>query len=725
MARIIQSVIDITQALADIPALNNSTTLSFQTQGGVEGELGIVNPTVAGITTTPLNFDCDGQFVTCIVRLRTDDVNPVYFTTLTAGAFTFTVTYDDPLIPPATGSVDLPTLQSQGDVSDSEMGLFGLPAHIRAGGKTRIFQDIAFNRTVVSIGSATTSTTQTATTAVGSEAIIDATLNDAGYTTIIGAGARATETPDFSVIVGPQGRVVQGCNRSTAIGFQSDVSSGSPESTAVGQWASVNTNSAGSVSVGFQATCSNDSSYAIAVGNQARVLNGSLGGIAMGSGAFLNTFSPRSVAIGYGANGTTSTESVIVGTRARARTGTPRTVVMGFEADCRAPHSVVLGFQVSSDNLSSTNSVVIGTNASLSGPNTFVTLIGVRADMYGSSSDHSVAIGFQAVCNQGSVNAVVLGDDAKVQDSCDGSIAIGHQASIDQNSIQAIAIGDSAIITNAARGSAAFATAIGRTITNSSLGAILLSPTSGFIDDQSSLSVAIGYFATTTTSPAAFVLGAESHATGSQLTTIVGPQSTSDGAANSLILGYGNTIADNGASPATDANARHAIGASNIINGDTAGTSTFGIDNQVTAGQSMVFGHGNRVSNTKIRIAGIGCLCNTTVHTDMFIFGQNIDAVTNFASGSITMGTGAVAVERVFAIGSSTYLPGGASAIRTFNVRGYNGGAIDTISATDNPADPTQVGLVLVLNTGASFVNRTVYAVETPPVGSLLLHVNP
>jgi len=93
------------------------------------------------------------------------------------------------------------------------------------------------------------------------------------------------------------------------------------------------------------------------------------------------------------------------------------------------------------------------------------------------------------------------------------------------------------------------------------------------------------------------------------------------------------------------------------------------------------------------------------------------------ATGSyaIALGASAVAGANTMIVGDNTNL---LRAIHQFTVRGHNGGVLDTISAIDNPASEA-FGLTLVYNADGTFSNKTVKGLVSPPVGAILLYVDP
>jgi len=63
--------------------------------------------------------------------------------------------------------------------------------------------------------------------------------------------------------------------------------------------------------------------------------------------------------------------------------------------------------------------------------------------------------------------------------------------------------------------------------------------------------------------------------------------------------------------------------------------------------------------------------------------------------------------------------------IHYFAVRGYNGAALDTIRAVDDPSVSGETGLTVVFNSAGAFSNKTLKAAVAPPGGSLLAYFDP
>ncbi len=133
--------------------------------------------------------------------------------------------------------------------------------------------------------------------------------------------------------------------------------------------------------------------------------------------------------------------------------------------------------------------------------------------------------------------------------------------------------------------------------------------------------------------------------------------------------------------------------------------------------------------SVSVGVDGQGIAVGTHAEIGASTCGIAIGAAANATSAdptkwAIALGAHATAGAGQFVVGMSDNVLSPNPAMHYFAVRGYNGGNLDTISATDAPADGA-TGLAVVYNSGGTFSNKTVKAAASPPVGSLLLYVDP
>jgi hypothetical protein len=597
--------------------------------------------------------------------------------------------------------------------------------------KNRIPTPIAFYNNRVSIGNAATVCESDNGVAMGPGAAVGGNSSTppnpdlSPRSCAIGSDAKVIDQSPQSVSVGVTAFVGHSSENSVALGLSASVRS-SPNSVVVGEQSLALNGSYGSVCLGYQAQASINGFNTVVVGYAASANDGSLRAVVLGEQATVTDNSTDSTCLGRLATITGTPSAVVIGTRAACLSGGDRTVVIGRDASSAAAHSVVIGDAATLTNNAGSYNLLAGTSANNTGPNQYTIIIGVRATLTGEYSDHAIGIGFEvSVTSDNSDRVVVIGSQAKSTGGSFGCLVVGDNAIAGQGSFAAIAIGHQASVTNATPGAASYAIAIGNLSTTQSPGSILVSSLTSAIDELSGRAVGIGSQITITASPSGFALGQNLVLLNTSTSTLIGQNSSITKAGYSLAMGYGNSITDALAGGASNDNSHLAIGSVNTMGDNTDGSSIIGVANSITGQHSWAIGHTNLIASDQIRAIGCDILCNTIPQYNVFMFGQSVDATVGDASFGFTMGTGATAVANQFNIGHSTFLPLGASAIRTFTVRGYNGGAIETIQATDSPAASGEVGLKLPFNTGAGVVGKNIFGAVSPPVGSLLLHVSP
>lgn len=139
----------------------------------------------------------------------------------------------------------------------------------------------------------------------------------------------------------------------------------------------------------------------------------------------------------------------------------------------------------------------------------------------------------------------------------------------------------------------------------------------------------------------------------------------------------------------------------------------------------IFLGNGNTNYTGVGSVILIGMTNTTDVDTDSAIgigYGCQVTG-----EGAIAMGYGAVANAHEVVFGDYDPLDIIDGAYHTFIVRGHNlayNVAVDTLKVIDNPAAGT-VGLFVTYDTGATVVSKQVKAAVTPPVGALLLYIEP
>lgn len=139
----------------------------------------------------------------------------------------------------------------------------------------------------------------------------------------------------------------------------------------------------------------------------------------------------------------------------------------------------------------------------------------------------------------------------------------------------------------------------------------------------------------------------------------------------------------------------------------------------------VIVGNGNSNNFASGSIIMIGTVNVTTVNSDAAIaigFGCGANGV-----ASIAMGYYAVAASNECVIGNYDPIALIDGSYHTFVVRGHNttfNVAVDTLKAIDNPAVGL-TGLFVPYNTGATVTSKQVKTAFAPPVGSLILYLDP
>ena len=728
MPNIIQSTINITQAFANTVPLDHSTTISFQSLTGSNGEFGSIDPTVAGTYVTSLNIPSNGTEVVCVVRLRP---NTALMTTLTAGSFTFTLTFDNGSVLSETVSFTLGQLQAQGGYSDTGFRIgMPLPPSTVTGGKIYLLRPVAFSDDSVSIGDIDTLASNPSAPlciVIGNRSFAN---NGASQSIVLGPDSRATNGSTQSIVIGDTAFSDNGSNYAVIIGPSASASGGSPYAIALGYYAHIDATPY-SIASGWFSHIANSSTNGIALGEHAEV-DSSANGIAIGSGAFVRFSSTSAIALGAGANVTSgSTYGIAIGSSATVGPqGGFGSTAIGDQSHVLQSDGLAIGYKAQT---STSDTVVIGYQATIPTGSPFTVVIGSGASIVGDSFNsgiYSIVIGDGALCDASSGGAprnVVLGPSAKALSGTDTSVIIGYNAQATTANVRSIIIGSFSAPTASYCISIGYADRYVPTPLTRSDGSVVFNTANvaplSTIDNASLEAYNFGHQNVVTTSPEALVIGQNNTATGTSLTTIIGQLSSVDSVAFSLAVGYGNTITDPFSDPSVVDHAHVVVGSSNLLGYGTDGSSIFGIGNTVGGKGNIVVGNNNYIINDNIYVLGCNNDSLAGPMNSILLIGHHINATNDYSANSITIGVGAHSHSGVFTIGDSDYLPGGGSAIHALTVKGNNGGPLDTMVATDSPAAAGQVGLNLVLNTGASFVNKNVLGDVAPPAGSLLLYV--
>lgn len=562
----------------------------------------------------------------------------------------------------------------------------------------------------------------------------------------MGAGAIDDTGAVSAVVLGPRSYAIEAAQESVVVGLESFASQGSAFSVVLGHASSSTGGSPYSVTIGREASGNQRS---VVIGTEADAHLGAFSHIVIGHSASIGGGgSSSNIAIGF-TSFAGGSRNVMVGTRTTTGPNSPSDVI-AIGPDAIAGTTVLGGLGIQ-------NAIAIGSSAWASDIDA-VSIGGLSR----SNTSYSVAIGYQAVAEDGlsvcigreanistgihDAECVAIGYQTKCNNSLEDNLAIGRGAEISGGSFATLAIGglarttgtnDYSVIIGYSSRPITYTTdpssviLIGRDVQGRSSGVTAIGTGPAFsptgVGGGSDLGVAIGYELAVGLAPGTFVLGSSSYAIRCNYGFLAGHLSTMGWVTDPLLqyplaIGYQNVIADPLSAGADIGDSHIAVGVDESLLTGSDGTSIFGRNSTMYGEDSVIIGNDHWIANNRFFVFGIGCLSDGGPLPNNVTLGHYIYAV---SVDSFTMGVGATAQLQSFVVGSSTYLPAGASAIHKFTIKGYNGGAVDTLVASDAPAVAGQVGLNIVLNTGAGVVNKDIHGAAVPPPGSLLLHVAP
>ena len=406
------------------------------------------------------------------------------------------------------------------------------------------------------------------------------------------------------------------------------------------------------------------------------ILAGSLSSVGIGDAVTIDGFLSDCIGIGRNVH-VTAGSNISVGFDLTSLGSCPSNVTMGMSLSLddggRATNSnVLLGFNTTFTAFM--NSVFIGDSGT-----------------FGTGIRQTVAIGTTISLADGVLRSLAFGQNASIGASSDLSVALGAGANIGANCSTVLSagtalVGDTCSTVLAWGGS-----------TNIAAGSVIVVAFNSIV----------GGFANT-----CFYSGA--HATGTSRRCV------SIGWNGTLLDGVENCVALGTAIFRADAFQCVAIGGSLVDIGDSA-SDMVGIGSDVTVGDSSSTGVAIGASST-LGVGTVSCMALLGGIVDDTLTAAMAIGPSAEVSGSygIAVGQSAVATANQAVIGNS----GATEAIHSFVVRGFNVGALDTLSAIDNPA-AGETGLTVVFNTGIATANKTCKAALSPPVGALVLYLDP
>lgn len=600
------------------------------------------------------------------------------------------------------------------------------------GGKVSLIQGVSFADGIVSIGNKDTRSDASNSVVIGNDSYILALPAESG-TVVIGFGSVSAFSP---------AAIVMGTN-ATTVSNPAIVILGSRSSAAS---LPTTPDNHSSVIVGYQCLCENGSFDSVVLGYQARS-SGSPGSAVIGTDAEIDERHDsvgegiRSLVVGHQAVSNSSSgftfgamvigyqaealggpgdedgiHSIVIGSQASSTALSQYSVVVGSQSYSNSPYAVVIGKAAQVIDLA-TDSIAIGPSTTVGSSCSECIVVGYTSSIqgtgFGAASTRAIAIGYNALCSNGSDDAIVLGIQSSAQESPD-AIAVGYGAGVFAGNNTGIAIGQLAQANshtlfdpqNVVIGNEAY----------SSGSAIVIGPLDSISTScDGGEGIVIGpnsHF-----DALAIILGIFSYAEGGLYTTHIGSfnQNLFPGYSFSLVAGPGNIV--NNPVPLGTVTC---VGTANNLTNSSDG--------------SVVFGQGNAVSFA-LQSVTLGRLNQLTAGATSIVFGNdNVidDVVTNSiiigtdnevsSSHSITMGFGATnTVDNTMVVGDNTT----GSPVKTMAIHGYNGGAIFTLFVTDTPAADNMTGLTVAYNTGAGVVNKDVYISAAPPPGAIILYMIP
>lgn len=471
--------------------------------------------------------------------------------------------------------------------------------------------------------------------------------------------------------------------------------------------------------------------------------------ILIGSENTVGPFSNYSVVLGSGHSlGTSTGYGIAIGYDSQIDPGVPRAITIGtgVVSNGGGGYTSLLGHAVTG---SYGSHHVVGVGSAV---NT------------GSGSSYSVFIG-DGVTSSNTSGSVYIGKDVTSGGGVSTCIGIGHTLTIASGTGYAILIGNAITLP---QGGNSETIAVGRTITvnggsasNIALGIGITfagdaTPTGSHTTIGRTISVAalvdgvivIGDNVTASYSDGIYI-GSGSSLTGAsgiaigisavagQLSLAIGISATSDAGYGSIAIGNSST-----------ASATYAIAIGNSATASQATGVAIGNGASVNTAVSVAIGNGASVTSTSPAGTALGSSASAAAPVGIAV-GNSAVAGAGYpdeycmaiggsatASGgnsiaighaAATTGTHGIALGHSASAGANEMVIGNSTsteAIHSFTVKGYNGAAINTFVAIDNPGTD-ECGISIVYNNGTSVANKVVKGAVSPPSGSILLYVDP
>jgi hypothetical protein len=452
-------------------------------------------------------------------------------------------------------------------------------------------------------------------------------------------------------------------------------------------------------------------------------------------------FRSRVVSVGDLLTSALGPQSTVVGPESLTAVAANRSVSVGFQCSALGADDVIVGQSCSADVLAE-KCVIVGNTCSASGGSVQSVMIGCNLSIGappGTPFSNAILVG----CNNSSASGgggdtvimvgnnlnhggagnvsrnILVGDD-NTSSGCTNTGAIGHNHSL-TNGVDVHVYGGTIVFGAGSNNSVG----IGVTVaagTNTTLN-VLLGTTLSLGNDSLKCVVVGNNVALPANSVAVVVLGDGAYA--SNASVAIGQQARVGyggvGGNGCVVVGALSTIGvstNNSASIANSSVGNSSGGSLAIVNSQIGDTSP----SCAAIANSAVGNTSNICVAILSSTVGVGCRDSFAAVSSTIAAGaQGAIAILGVCSGS-----NSIALSNATAL-ANEFVAGGvllATSFRTFQVRGYNGVSLDLIKAVDTPAAGS-TGLSVIYNDGAATTNKTLRAAASPPVGALLLYVDP
>lgn len=225
---------------------------------------------------------------------------------------------------------------------------------------------------------------------------------------------------------------------------------------------------------------------------------------------------------------------------------------------------------------------------------------------------------------------------------------------------------------------------------------------------------------------------------GGPTNVLVGPSSTiAAGTTNSVVAGGvvtlagGDSVFAGGNTVTVGTGASHVIALGSLLSVGINATNVFAIGVAIgvadTCLNTTVVGNNIAVWANTSHVTGIGGGLTADAGVDHALLLGSTLRVTG--DRGIAMGVAATAGAREWIVGDNTPPLASLNAIHTFIIHGSDPAdttvPIETLKVVDNPTNAGETGLTVCYNSGAATTNKLIKAAVAPPVGALLLYVDP